>query len=372
MIVGITNMPEFGILPTTEPRRTGPTRNPWDTDRTPGGSSGGAAAAVAAGHAAGRARQRRRRLDPHPGRLLRPRRPQAEPRPRLARAGPRRLVPGLRRRAHPHGGRDGAAARRARRLRGRRRHLGAARPPSPTRRDPRAATRPAAGRDDRRQRARAPTSTRSALRGDARGRASCSPALGHEVDEASPALPGTETLRLFIGAFGPAIALQISLRRAAGRPRAGGGRDRAAVARALRPRARDRRRSSTSRASRSCRRSRAAWWRSSPSYDVLLTPALAERPLKIGECNGLRRGPDGRLRPLRPVHALHRRCSTSPASRRSRCPAGFGDDGLPTNAPPRRQAARRGHAAAGRLAARGRAADRDARRPNGGSCVLIR
>ena len=49
VIVGVTNMPEFGILPTTEPRHTGPTRNPWDTERTPGGSSGGAAAAVASG-----------------------------------------------------------------------------------------------------------------------------------------------------------------------------------------------------------------------------------------------------------------------------------------------------------------------------------
>src|SRR3954465_6204053 len=49
VIVGITNMPEFGILPTTEPRHGGPTRNPWDTDRTPDGSSGGAAAAVASG-----------------------------------------------------------------------------------------------------------------------------------------------------------------------------------------------------------------------------------------------------------------------------------------------------------------------------------
>jgi amidase len=49
VIVGKTSMPEMGILPTTEPRRFGPTRNPWDTDRTPGGSSGGAAAAVAAG-----------------------------------------------------------------------------------------------------------------------------------------------------------------------------------------------------------------------------------------------------------------------------------------------------------------------------------
>jgi len=47
--LGRTTMPEFGILPTTEPRLTGPTRNPWDTTRTPGGSSGGSAAAVAAG-----------------------------------------------------------------------------------------------------------------------------------------------------------------------------------------------------------------------------------------------------------------------------------------------------------------------------------
>ncbi|HEX2125060.1 MAG TPA: amidase [Thermoleophilaceae bacterium] len=47
--VGKTTLPEFGVLPVTEPRRFGPTRNPWDTDRTPGGSSGGSAAAVAAG-----------------------------------------------------------------------------------------------------------------------------------------------------------------------------------------------------------------------------------------------------------------------------------------------------------------------------------
>ncbi|CAN5695082.1 amidase [soil metagenome] len=49
VIFGKTNTPEFGIQPTTEPRLFGPCRNPWDTDRSTGGSSGGSAAAVAAG-----------------------------------------------------------------------------------------------------------------------------------------------------------------------------------------------------------------------------------------------------------------------------------------------------------------------------------
>jgi amidase len=49
VIMGKTSSPELGIIPVTEPRRFGPTRNPWDLDRTPGGSSGGSAAAVAAG-----------------------------------------------------------------------------------------------------------------------------------------------------------------------------------------------------------------------------------------------------------------------------------------------------------------------------------
>jgi amidase len=49
VIAGRTNSPELGSVPVTEPLAWGATHNPWDTTRTPGGSSGGAAAAVASG-----------------------------------------------------------------------------------------------------------------------------------------------------------------------------------------------------------------------------------------------------------------------------------------------------------------------------------
>src|SRR5207302_8394058 len=49
VVIGKTNVPELTIWPFTESATFGATRNPWDEQRAPGGSSGGSAAAVAAG-----------------------------------------------------------------------------------------------------------------------------------------------------------------------------------------------------------------------------------------------------------------------------------------------------------------------------------
>ena len=91
VVLGKTNTPEFGTTAVTESGLNGICRNPWDPERTPGGSSGGAAAAVAAALALARTRLGRRRLDPHPGVVLRPLRAEAVPRPHLDGAVRRRL-----------------------------------------------------------------------------------------------------------------------------------------------------------------------------------------------------------------------------------------------------------------------------------------
>jgi amidase len=52
VVIGKTQLPELAIWPFTEPAAFGATRNPWDRQRTPGGSTGGGAAAVVSGMAA--------------------------------------------------------------------------------------------------------------------------------------------------------------------------------------------------------------------------------------------------------------------------------------------------------------------------------
>src|SRR4051812_9459340 len=327
IVIGATNMPEFGILNTTEPRHCGATHNPWDLERTPGGSSGGSAAAVAAGMvpvAHGNDGGGSLRIPAACCGLvgLKPSRGRVSRGPDL---GDSYLAS------------DGVLTRTVAEtaqlldvLAGY--EVGdatwAPRPPEAythsARRDP-GRLRVAMTADNALEAEVDPECLRAMHEtADVLAR------LGHEIEEASPALPGKDTLRLFTGAFGPAIALQITYGGLlAGRPPEDDEIE--PLSRALGEIANG----MTSveylagiAQLQALARGVVAFF---AKYDVLLTPALAERPLRIGECDGVGEEPladfarSGRFTPFTALFNVTGQPAIS-------IPAGIGDDGLPTNA----------------------------------------
>jgi amidase len=325
VIVGTTNMSEFGILPTTEPRHTGPTRNPWDTTRTPGGSSGGSAAAVAAGlvplaHANDGGGSLRIPaaccglvgLKPSRGRVSR---------------GPdlgdsflacdgvlSRTVAETALLLDLLGGYEAGDA------------TWAPRPAEPftlaMRRDPgklriAMSLSNALGVDADPENVHGLHEAADLLRG-----------LGHEVVEDSPALPGYDSLHIFMQVFGPGVALGVDLgERLAGRapdedeiePMS---RILLEMARAL---------PSTGYLTAVAQlqliaRGTVAFF---ADYDLLLTPVLGPRPLPIGELHGCGEQPLEdlyRSGTFAPYTALFNVTGQPAIS----VPIGFGEDGLPT------------------------------------------
>ena len=327
VIVGTTNMPEFGILPTTEPRHTGATRNPWNLDRTPGGSSGGAAAAVAAGMlpvAHGNDGGGSLRIPAACCGLvgLKPSRGRVSRGPDL---GDSFLSC------------DGVLTRTVAETAALLDVLAgyevgdatwAPRPTEPyvtaVRRDP--------GRLRVAMTAENPLGVDvdpECVRGmHVAGELLAS--LGHEVEHASPSLPGGDVLNLFIRAFGPAVSLGIAYGELlAGRPPED--EELEPLSRAVYDISQDLTSVGYLGAAaqlQAVARGVVAFF---AEYDLLLTPALAERPLEIGECTGYGDDPladlarSGRFTPFTSLFNV----TGQPAIT---VPLGFGDDGLPTAA----------------------------------------
>src|SRR3954470_22021997 len=326
VVVGVTNLPEFGILPTTEPRHTGATCNPWDPRRTPGGSSGGSAAAVAAGMiplAHGNDGGGSLRIPAACCGLvgLKPSRGRVSRGPDLGESWLAcdgvltRTVADTALALDVLGGYEVGDAN------------WAPRPVEPyvtaMRRDP--------------GKLRVAMTAENILGADVdpecvRGMhvaGEILAVLGHEVEEAAPALPGEEVLQIFISVFGPAVALGINHGvLLAGRNRSDDEME--PLSRALFERAR----ATPSIAYlgavaqlQALARGIVAFF---ADYDVLLTPALAERPLPIGELDGLGAGAQWgggtggatsrcATSTAPPASRPTRPCSTSPASPRSPC-----------------------------------------------------
>jgi amidase len=327
VIVGTTNLPEFGILPTTEPRHTGATHNPWNLDRTPGGSSGGSAAAVAAGMlpvAHGNDGGGSIRIPAACCGLvgLKPSRGRVSRGPDLGESFLScdgvltRTVAETAQVLDVLAGYEVGDA------------TWAPRPTEPyatsVRRDP-GRLRVAMTADNPLGVDVDPECVRGMhVAGELLS------SLGHDVVHASPSLPGGDVLNLFVAAFGP----QVSLGVAYGELLAG----RSPEDDEIEPLSRaifERSQQLTSvgylgaaAQLQAIARGVVAFF---AEYDLLLTPALAERPLAIGDCNGWGESPledlarSGRFTPFTSLYNVTGQPAIS-------VPIGFGDDGLPTAA----------------------------------------
>jgi amidase len=325
VVVGTTNLPEFAILPTTEPRHTGVTRNPWDLERTPGGSSGGSAAAVASGMlpiAHGNDGGGSLRTPAACTGLI----GLKASRGRVSR-GPdlgdswlasdgvlTRTVADTALALDVLGGYEVGDA------------TWAPRPAEPY--------ALAMRRDPGRLRVAVTAANPLAVEPDdesARGlrfAAELLAALGHDVEESQPAYPDPSVLDIFIQAYGPAVALgvQYGVLLSGHEP---SDDDIEPLSRALYERAK-----ATPSIGylgaiaqlQALARGIVAFF---ADYDVLVTPALAERPLRIGECTGLGEAPmedlarSGRFTPYGSLYNV----TGQPAIN---VPVGFGPDGIPT------------------------------------------